>query len=97
MERRSYVCDLCGVHQETTNHWFSVCITWEDTARGGVTLTLAELEAPRTVRADKLLHLCGERCVCRIVNAYLSATLAEILKPVVDVLAYSLPAEGSKS
>lgn len=97
MERRIFVCDLCGVQQEITNHWFSVGITWANPCNGGATLTLAELNSPYKTHADELVHLCGEKCVTRKVSQFVSKLLDEILRSEVKEAVDSTPAESSNS
>lgn len=66
MERKVYVCDVCGTEQAGTNHWFAIGV--EDRKL----LRLVPLaEAGRIAGLGyTVLHMCGEACVIRKVNEY---------------------------
>jgi hypothetical protein len=62
--RQAITCDICGSEKQQTNHWFVAC------DHNGE-LRLAAWEGQR-VRRSGLKHLCGQKCVHRLLDDFMA-------------------------
>ena len=73
MIHENVVCDICGVEKKETNHWFAAV---EDKG----TLRLSPLETLNRKRR-LVKHLCGHRCVHRLIDYFLAGHSLNDLSP----------------
>lgn len=66
MIRQSISCNMCGVQKREANHWF---IAYEDAKE----LRITGWASPRRLSAGTV-HLCGERCVHRLLSNFVAHT-----------------------
>lgn len=67
MFANSIICDVCGKHKGSVNHWW---LAWTD---GGT----FEVESFRQTDADTIpQHLCGQDCVIKAVNKWMQEQAA---------------------
>jgi hypothetical protein len=68
MIRQTVNCDICAAEKQATSYWF---VAYEQ----GGEITLRGWEAPRTSRKHAK-HLCGQKCVQRMMSNFTAAVMA---------------------
>ena len=65
MIRQIVTCDVCGEEKEQTNHWF---VAWEQEGEFRIS-GLTQANSQETAAK----HLCGENCVHKLLDEFLTS------------------------
>src|SRR5271154_4278759 len=68
MIRQTINCDICAAEKQSTSYWF---VAYEQSGE----ITLRGWEAPRTSRKHAK-HLCGQKCVQRMMSNFTASVMA---------------------
>lgn len=87
MIRQTVTCDICGVHKLDTNHWFMAV-----EHNGGLRISHWGGSNPR----PHTKHLCGQKCVHRLVDDFLAGhPVSTVVSGAADLAVDLAPDESS--
>jgi hypothetical protein len=72
-------CDICGIDKKETNHWF---VAFEDKGALKLSAWVAVKQKRKVMK-----HLCGHRCVHRLIDVFLAGNSINQLSPDVSAKA----------
>jgi len=70
--RQAISCDLCGIDKRQTNHWY---VAYEQAGE----LRIGDWTSRHRLHADSK-HLCGQKCLHRLVDDFIARTVASRTK-----------------